>query len=173
MFKFKYNQNELLLPQYAIFARTSDDVNIHNNNDCMCLSGNVRLLPIGVRHLGGRSFGVRHFGEQAFGVRHFTRKEVLSPHLVGWFCVRGEHNFHITLSGNTVLPKGFLSGLLVNSLRVDDFQTQSVEEGADGVLELERIFVQRSSMKVSGFDIVYSIASDTTSVDRIPYAIIE
>ncbi|GIY39035.1 protein toll [Caerostris darwini] len=56
--------------------------------------------------------------------------------------------FYITLSGSIVLPKGFLSGLVVNSLSVDDFQTQSVEEGAfDGVLELERIFVQMSSMK--------------------------
>ncbi|GIY57032.1 protein toll [Caerostris darwini] len=54
----------------------------------------------------------------------------------------------ITLSGNTVLPKGFLSGLFVSELTVDDFQTRRVEEGAfDGVLELRYFTVRRSSMK--------------------------
>ncbi|GIY28625.1 uncharacterized protein CEXT_310781 [Caerostris extrusa] len=53
--------------------------------------------------------------------------------------------FDITFSGNTVLPKGFLSGLAVYRLSVDDFQTQRVEEGAfDGVLELIEIFVKRA-----------------------------
>ncbi|GIY01980.1 uncharacterized protein CDAR_298061 [Caerostris darwini] len=56
--------------------------------------------------------------------------------------------FHIRLSGNTVLPKGFLSGLVVCEFHIDDFQTQSVEEGAfDGVIVLNYIYVFRSSMK--------------------------
>ncbi|GIY77168.1 protein toll, partial [Caerostris darwini] len=55
--------------------------------------------------------------------------------------------FHITLSGNTVLPKGFLSGLFVSSLTVDDFQTQAEEGAVDGVLELRHFTVRRSSMK--------------------------
>ncbi|GIY33098.1 uncharacterized protein CDAR_439961 [Caerostris darwini] len=55
--------------------------------------------------------------------------------------------FDVTLSGNTVLPKGFLNGLVVTQLIVDDFQTQ-VEEGAfEGVLYIERFIVQISSMK--------------------------
>ncbi|GIY01970.1 uncharacterized protein CDAR_297981 [Caerostris darwini] len=55
--------------------------------------------------------------------------------------------FRITLSGNTVLPKGFLSGLSVTELIVDDFQTRRVEEGAfDGVLGLYGISVRSSSM---------------------------
>ncbi|GIY08372.1 hypothetical protein CEXT_252381 [Caerostris extrusa] len=32
--------------QYAVFARTSDCINIHNDNHCMCLSGNVRHFPV-------------------------------------------------------------------------------------------------------------------------------
>ncbi|GIY28632.1 uncharacterized protein CEXT_310851 [Caerostris extrusa] len=55
--------------------------------------------------------------------------------------------FEISLSGNTVLPKGFLSGLTVSLFSVDDFQTQ-VEEGAfDGVLYVKYFFTERSSMK--------------------------
>ncbi|GIY33090.1 uncharacterized protein CDAR_439921 [Caerostris darwini] len=55
--------------------------------------------------------------------------------------------FQISLSGNSMLPKGFLSGLTVSFLSVDDFQTQ-VEEGAfDGVLYVKYFYVERSSMK--------------------------
>ncbi|GIY34694.1 protein toll [Caerostris darwini] len=55
--------------------------------------------------------------------------------------------FVITLIGNTVLPKGFLSGVIVNWLIVHGSQTQ-VEEGAfDGVLQLNGIFLTGSSMK--------------------------
>ncbi|GIY36986.1 uncharacterized protein CDAR_569431 [Caerostris darwini] len=70
--------------------------------------------------------------------------------------------FFITLSGNAVLPKGFLSGLLVSWLTVEDFQTQRVEEGAfDGVLELRSILVRRSSIKeIPDFGAISSILSD-------------
>ncbi|GIX70650.1 uncharacterized protein CEXT_783071, partial [Caerostris extrusa] len=55
--------------------------------------------------------------------------------------------FQISLSGNSILPKGFLNGLTVSFLSVDDFQTQ-VEEGAfDGVLYVKYFYVERSSMK--------------------------
>ncbi|GIY04247.1 protein toll [Caerostris darwini] len=57
-------------------------------------------------------------------------------------------SFYITLSGSTVLPKGFLSGLSVTELTVDDFQTQRVEEGAfDGMLGFGSFSVGRSSIK--------------------------
>ncbi|GIY06886.1 hypothetical protein CEXT_251301 [Caerostris extrusa] len=56
--------------------------------------------------------------------------------------------FNITLSGNTVLPKGFLRGLIVGQLCIDDPQTEVLEDGAfEGVLHLERIAVQISSMQ--------------------------
>ncbi|GIY98233.1 uncharacterized protein CEXT_74111 [Caerostris extrusa] len=56
-------------------------------------------------------------------------------------------NFVITFSGSTVLPKGFLCGLFVSDLIVDDFQTQ-VEEGAfDGMRYLWQMIVRKSSMK--------------------------
>ncbi|GIY28623.1 uncharacterized protein CEXT_310771 [Caerostris extrusa] len=56
--------------------------------------------------------------------------------------------FQISLSGNSILPKGFLSGLTVSVLSVDDFQTQ-VEEGVfDGVLYIKYFYVERSSMKL-------------------------
>ncbi|GIY21919.1 protein toll [Caerostris darwini] len=55
--------------------------------------------------------------------------------------------FDITLTGNTVLPKGFLNGLVVDELCIDDPQTQ-VEEGAfEGMLKLKQFFVQISSIK--------------------------
>ncbi|GIY29256.1 uncharacterized protein CDAR_254031 [Caerostris darwini] len=60
----------------------------------------------------------------------------------------GRLYFSITLYGNAVLPKGFLSRLFVSDLTVDDFQTQRVEEGAfDGVLYLRQITLRKSSMK--------------------------
>ncbi|GIY69186.1 hypothetical protein CEXT_722631 [Caerostris extrusa] len=43
--------------------------------------------------------------------------------------VRVNTTFDITLTGNTVLPKGSLNGLVVDELCIDDPQTQ-VEEGA-------------------------------------------
>ncbi|GIY04249.1 hypothetical protein CDAR_253721 [Caerostris darwini] len=71
--------------------------------------------------------------------------------------------YHIALSGNTVLPKGFLSGVIVSEFHLIDFQTE-VEVGAfDGVLELNYLYIRRSSIKVSGFYIAYSVASDRTS----------
>ncbi|GIX70611.1 hypothetical protein CDAR_459801 [Caerostris darwini] len=56
-------------------------------------------------------------------------------------------NFVITLSGNTVLPKGFLSGLFVSDLIVDDFQTQVEVDAFDGMRYLWQITVRKSSMK--------------------------
>ncbi|GIY69475.1 hypothetical protein CEXT_351311 [Caerostris extrusa] len=58
-------------------------------------------------------------------------------------------SFYITLSGNTVLPKEFLSGLSVTELTVDDFQTQ---RGWKKVLSMgcsgsDGFSVRRSSIK--------------------------
>ncbi|GIZ05155.1 uncharacterized protein CEXT_366631 [Caerostris extrusa] len=50
---------------------------------------------------------------------------------------------HITLSGNTVLPKGFLSGLVVTELIADDFQIQVLEGAFDGVLNLKKYFCKK------------------------------
>ncbi|GIX83738.1 hypothetical protein CEXT_776321 [Caerostris extrusa] len=54
----------------------------------------------------------------------------------------------------------YLSGLAVDRLPDPDGGRRCF----DGVLELEGIFVQSSSMMGSGFDVGYSIASDRTSV---------
>ncbi|GIY34086.1 uncharacterized protein CEXT_435201 [Caerostris extrusa] len=81
--------------------------------------------------------------------------------------------FYITLSGNTVLPKGFLSGLFVSELIVDDLGIQKMEEGAfDGVLDLGSISVKMSSIKF-----VVSFSPETKGVFHLrlkdPVSVVE
>ncbi|GIY21975.1 uncharacterized protein CDAR_570881 [Caerostris darwini] len=62
--------------------------------------------------------------------------------------------YTIWLSGSSVLPRGFLRGLDVSGLIVDDPPLQGLEEGAlEGVLRLQDFMVDKSSIKVSSFEI--------------------
>ncbi|GIY21914.1 protein toll [Caerostris darwini] len=64
--------------------------------------------------------------------------------------------YEITLSGNRVLPRGFLKGLIVFRLYIDDPDTEVLEEKAfEGVIRLRRFHVRISSIsKVPDFRII-------------------
>ncbi|GIY31606.1 uncharacterized protein CEXT_499371 [Caerostris extrusa] len=154
---FRKQSKEFLLPQNAGFARTPDYINIDNDNHCVCLSGNVRQLLFEdkvLRHNKCEELLPECKCSNYKGIypRLTCQKvrdfEAFDHILSNGSVFQVNSTFKITLSGNTVLPKGFLSGLIVDRLSVDDFQTQRVEEDAfDGVLELIEIFVKKSSMK--------------------------
>ncbi|XP_055943393.1 protein toll-like isoform X1 [Argiope bruennichi] len=56
--------------------------------------------------------------------------------------------FNILLSGHRVLPRGFLNGLIVQKLTIDDIQTEHIENTAfDGTLKLKVFTVKLSSIK--------------------------
>ncbi|CAL1270621.1 unnamed protein product [Larinioides sclopetarius] len=56
--------------------------------------------------------------------------------------------YDIILIGVRVLPRGFLNGLILKRLYIDDIQTEVVEEGAfDGILQLQTFRVQLSSIQ--------------------------
>ncbi|CAL1270622.1 unnamed protein product [Larinioides sclopetarius] len=58
--------------------------------------------------------------------------------------------YDIILIGVRVLPRGFLNGLILKRLYIDDIQTEVVEEGAfDGILQLQTFRVQLSSIQVA------------------------
>ncbi|GIY98223.1 uncharacterized protein CEXT_74061 [Caerostris extrusa] len=148
---------------YAVFARTSDCINNHNDNHCVCLSGNVRRLREKCEeHLPKcecyELFELNNVGTICQNVSDF---EAFGHILSSGSVFEVNTILHIRINGNTVLPKGFLSGVVVAEFHLNDFQTQ-VEEGAfDEVLELRYIYISRSSMKeIPDFGAISSILSD-------------
>ncbi|GIX72844.1 hypothetical protein CEXT_674941 [Caerostris extrusa] len=67
--------------------------------------------------------------EIALTCQNVSDFEAFDHILSEWFCVRGEHNFRYHFVWQHCSSQGFLSGLVVTQLIVDDFQTQ-MEEGA-------------------------------------------
>ncbi|GBN86494.1 hypothetical protein AVEN_203886-1, partial [Araneus ventricosus] len=56
--------------------------------------------------------------------------------------------YDIILTGIRVLPRGFLKGLIVERLYIDEIQTEVVEDGAfDGMLQLKKFQVKLSSIQ--------------------------
>ncbi|CAL1270617.1 unnamed protein product [Larinioides sclopetarius] len=56
--------------------------------------------------------------------------------------------YDIILTGVRALPRGFLNGLIVERLYIDDIQTEVVEDGSfDGMLKLKKFQVHLSSIK--------------------------
>ncbi|GIZ01872.1 uncharacterized protein CEXT_171331 [Caerostris extrusa] len=133
-----------------VFARTSDCNNIHNDNHCVCLSGNVQRFFQGEKCeklLPECKCSVKYQRSAILTCQNVSDFEAFDHILSNGSVFEVNTAFYITCLATLFCPKGFLSGLVVAQLSVDGFQTQ-VEEGAfDGVLELHGISVKSSSMK--------------------------
>ncbi|GIY08364.1 hypothetical protein CEXT_252331 [Caerostris extrusa] len=128
------------------FARTSDCISIRNDNHRVCLSGMSDIFPREkceelLPECECSELNLNNVGLTCQNVSDF---EAFANILSNGSVFEMNSIYHIALSGNTVLPKGFLSGVIVSEFHLKDFQTQ-VEEGADGVLDLT-IFIYSEAL---------------------------